>query len=74
MLALIGGVFGIFGAVFALFQTPRAAGGLPTFSPGVAIVAAVVFVVLTGVVGAFSMTYGVAFYRDIRPVESSASP
>ncbi|WP_049997409.1 DUF7847 domain-containing protein [Halococcus sediminicola] len=74
VLALIGSVFGIFGAVFALFQAPQAAGGLPTLSPGVAIVAAVVFVALTGVVGAFSMTYGVAFYRDIRPAESSASP
>ncbi|WP_435077343.1 hypothetical protein [Halococcus sp. AFM35] len=72
VLALIGGVFGVFGAVFGLLGTPQAAGGFPTPSLGVVAVAAVVFVALTGVVGAFSMTYGVAFYRDIRPAEPSA--
>jgi hypothetical protein len=71
VLALIGGVFGVFGAVFGLLGTPQAAGGFPTPSLGVIVVAAVVFVALTGIVGAFSMTYGVAFYRDIRPTEPS---
>jgi hypothetical protein len=33
------------------------------------VVVAAVFVVLTGVVGSLSMTYGVAFYRDIRSAE-----
>jgi hypothetical protein len=74
VLGLIGGVFGVFGTVFGLLGAPQTAGGLPAPSPGVVAVAAVVFVVLTGIVGAFSMTYGVAFYRDIRPAESSASP
>jgi hypothetical protein len=72
VLALIGGVFGVFGAVFGLLGTPQTAGGIPTPSLGIVAVAAVLFVVLTGIVGAFSMTYGVAFYRDIRPTEPSA--
>ncbi len=72
VVALIGGVFGVFGAVFGLLGMPQATGGFPTPSLGVVVVAAVVFVVLTGIVGAFSMTYGVAFYRDIRPTEPSA--
>lgn len=67
VLSLVGGVFGAFGALFALLQSPTTADGLPTLSPSGAIVAVAVFVVLTGIVGAFSMTYGVAFYRQIRP-------
>ncbi|EMA43280.1 DUF7847 domain-containing protein [Halococcus saccharolyticus] len=67
VLSLIGGVFGAFGALFALLQNPTPTDGLPALSPGAAIVAVAVFVVLSGVVGAFSMTYGVAFYRQIRP-------
>ncbi|EMA50561.1 DUF7847 domain-containing protein [Halococcus thailandensis] len=71
---LISGVFGAFGAVLGLVGAFPATGGVQTSSLGVIAVAAVVFLVLTGVVGAFSMTYGVAFYRDIRPTESSTSP
>lgn len=72
VVAVVGGVFGVLGAVFGLLGTPSVAGGVRP-SIGVLVGAAAVFVVLSGVVGAFSMTYGVAFYRDIRPTESSAS-
>jgi hypothetical protein len=67
IISLIGLIFGVFGAVFALLQTPAAGGGLQTPPLGVIVIALAVIVALTGIVGAFSMTYGVAFYRDIRP-------
>jgi hypothetical protein len=67
IISLISLIFGAFGALFALFQTSAAGGGLQTPPLGVIVVALAVFVALTGIVGAFSMTYGVAFYKDIRP-------
>lgn len=68
IISLIGLVFGALGALFALFQAPAAGVGLQTPPLGVLVVILAVFVVLSGIVGAFSMTYGVAFYRQIRPV------
>ena len=65
VIGLVGGFFGALGAALSLFGA-AGVGGSPTLSTGGALVALAVFVVFSGVIGAFTMTYGVSFYRQIR--------
>lgn len=67
-----GGVFGVFGAAASLIVGPQRPSesplaGLIAVDPttGVVVSFAVVYVLITGVFGAFYATYSVAFYRSI---------
>lgn len=65
IVTLIGGLFGAFGGIFAVLQNPATGSGLPTLSLTGSIIAVAIFVVLAGIIGAFSSTYSVAFYKQI---------
>ncbi len=73
--AVVGSVFGAFGAAFSLLTTPEgvAALDLPTLSLPAAVALLAAFAVVAGVVSAVMATFSVAFYREIRPAARSGA-